>query len=66
MQPYYVPIKYLPGHKVAVVDVLSTVSLSGKTVIKSLDVTVYEMTCQTCIHNRIKMIQKATREDQIL
>ena len=66
LQLYYVTIEYLPGHKVAVTDVLSRVSPSGKTVIKGLDVTVHEMTCQPCIHNRIERIQLAIGEDQIL
>ena len=53
LQPYDSMIKYLPGHKVAVADVLSRVSPSGKTVIRGLDVTIHEMTNQPYVHNQI-------------
>ena len=66
LQPYDITIKYLPGHKVAVTDVLIRVSPSGKTIIRGLDVTIHEMTNQPYVHNWIAQIQKATREDQVL
>ena len=66
LQPYYITIKYLPGHRVAVADVLSRVSPSGKTVTRGLDVTIHEMTNQPYVHTWIAQIHKATREDQVL
>ena len=66
LQPYDITIKYLPGNKVAVADVLSRLSPSGKTVIRGLDVTIHDMTKQPYVHNWIAQIQKATREDQVL
>ena len=59
-------IKYLPGHKVAVADVLSRVSLNGKTVLRGLDITIHEMTNQPYVHNQIAQIQKETRKEQLL
>ena len=66
LQPYHITIKYLPGHNVAVADVLSRVSPSGKTVIWGLDITIHDMTIQLYVYHWIAQIQKATREDQVL
>ena len=66
LQPYNITIKYLPEHKVAVVDVLHRESPSGKTVIRGLDVTIQGMTNQPYVNNWIAQIQKVTREDQVL
>ena len=49
-----------------VADALSTVSPSGETVIRGLDVTIHEMTNQPYVHNWIAQIQKEPREDQVL
>ena len=56
LQPYDIMIKYLPGHKVAVADVMSRVGTSGKTVIRGLDVTIHEMTNQPYVDNWIAQI----------
>ena len=66
LQPYDIMIKYLQGHEVAVADVLSRVSPSGKIVIRGLDVTIHEMTNQPYVHNWVAQIQKEAREDQVL
>ena len=42
--PYDITIKYVPGSQVPVVDALRRVSPSGRTEVKGLDVTVYEIT----------------------
>ena len=61
----HITIKYDSGQKVTVADALSRVSLSGKTEIKGLDVTIHDLTT-TLIHVQEEAIQKATREDQVL
>ena len=64
LQPYHITIKYVPCQKVPVADALNRVSPSGKTEIKGLDVTIYDLT--TCLsHVQVEAIQKATREEQV-
>ena len=65
LQPYDITMKSVPGQKVPVADALSTVSPSGKTEIKGLDVTIHDLTT-TLSHVQVEAIQKATREDQVL
>ena len=65
LQPYDITIKYVQGQKVPVADALSTVSPSGKTEIKGLDVTIHDLTT-TLNHVQVEAIQQATREDQVL
>ena len=65
LQPYNLTIKYIPGKNVAVADALSQVNPNGNTKVKSLDVTVHEMS--PCIsHLQLVHIQRATQEDQVL
>ena len=65
LQPYDITIHYVPGPKVPIADALSRVSPSGKIKIKGLDVTIHE-TCPGFKTNHVEVIQKATKEDQIL
>ena len=65
LQPYDITIKYIPAQNVPVADALSSVSPSGRTEIKGLDVTTHDLTT-TLSSVQAEATQKATREDQVL
>ena len=58
LQPYNITIKYVPGKKVPVADALNRISLSDKTEISGLDITIHDMTT-TLNHVNVEAITES-------